>query len=97
MDLHALTVAQNSPAFSDAQIVLVLSKSKAAYGFTRVETATAPIIPTRHLGLRPYLKAAPDFTRTTYDAEVPRVVRPARPAILMLAGWMHVLARGSST
>ena len=92
-NLQALIDAQNTPALPDAQIVLVLSNRKAAYGLTRAESA-APPIPARHLALQPYLKAAPDRTRTTYDAEVARIVLAARPDIVVLAGWMHILGDG---
>lgn len=92
-NLQALIDAQNTPALPDAQIVLVLSNRKTAYGLTRAETADPPI-PTRYLALQPYLKAAPDRTRTTYDAEVARMVLAARPDIVVLAGWMHVLGEG---
>ena len=92
-NLQALIDAQNTPALPDAQIVLVLSNRKAAYGLTRAETANPPI-PTRNLALQPYLKVAPDRTRTTYDVEVARIVLEARPDIVVLAGWMHVLGEG---
>ena len=71
--------------------MLVLSNRKAAYGLTRAQNADPPI-PTRHLALQPYLKAAPDHTRATYDAEVARIVLDARPDIVVLAGWMHVMS-----
>jgi phosphoribosylglycinamide formyltransferase len=72
--------------------VLVLSNRKAAYGLTRAQN-TDPPIPTRHLALQPYIKAAPDLrTRTTYDAEIARIVLDARPDIVVLAGWMHVMS-----
>jgi phosphoribosylglycinamide formyltransferase len=73
--------------------VLVLSNRKAAYGLTRAETADPPI-PTRYLALQPYLKAVPDRTRMTYDAEIARIVLEAHPDIIVLAGWMHVLGNG---
>ena len=75
------------------QIVLVFSNRKAAYGLTRAETADPPI-PTHYLALQPYLKGAPDRTRTTYDAEVARIVLAARPDLVVLAGWMHVFGDG---
>jgi phosphoribosylglycinamide formyltransferase len=90
-NLQALIDAQNTPALPDAQIVLVLSNRKAAYGLTRAQSADPPI-PSRHLALQPYLKAAPDRTRTTYDVEIARIVLDARPDIVVLAGWMHVLS-----
>jgi len=90
-NLQALIDAQNTPALPDAQIVLVLSNRKAAYGLTRAQNADPPI-PTRHLALQPYLKAAPDRARTTYDAEIARMVLDAQPDIVVLAGWMRVLS-----
>lgn len=91
-NLQALIDAQNTSALADAQIVLVLSNRKAAYGLTRAQNADPPI-PTRHLALQPYLKAAPDHrTRTTYDTEIARIVLDARPDIVVLAGWMHVMS-----
>jgi formyltetrahydrofolate-dependent phosphoribosylglycinamide formyltransferase len=92
-NLQALIDAQNTPALPNAHIVLVLSNRKAAYGLTRAQSADPPI-PTRHLALQPYLKAAPDHTRTTYDAEIARTVLDARPDIIVLAGWMHVFSEG---
>jgi formyltetrahydrofolate-dependent phosphoribosylglycinamide formyltransferase len=71
--------------------VLVLSNRKAAYGLTRAQNADPPI-PTRNLSLQPYLREAPDrHTRTTYDAEVARIVLDARPDIVVLAGWMLIM------
>jgi phosphoribosylglycinamide formyltransferase len=90
-NLQALIDAQNTPTLPDAQMVLVLSNRKAAYGLTRAQNADPPI-PTRHLALQPYLKAAPDRNRTTYDAEIARIVLDARPDIVVLAGWMHVMS-----
>ncbi|KAI0249670.1 phosphoribosylglycinamide formyltransferase [Lactifluus subvellereus] len=92
-NLQALIDAQNTPALAHAQIVLVVSNRKAAYGLTRAQNADPPI-PTRHLALQPYLKAAPDRTRATYDAEIARIVLDARPDVVVLAGWMHVFGEG---
>ncbi|KAH9962649.1 hypothetical protein BC827DRAFT_1260183 [Russula dissimulans] len=72
-NLQALIDAQNTPALPHAQLVLVLSNRKAAYCLTRAQSADPPI-PTRYLALQPYLKAAPERTRTTYDAEITRIV-----------------------
>ena len=92
-NLQALIDAQNTSALLDSQIVLVLSNRKAAYGLKRAETADPPI-PTKYLGLQPYLKGAPGRTRATYDAEVAQIVLAARPDIVVLAGWMHVFGDG---
>jgi formyltetrahydrofolate-dependent phosphoribosylglycinamide formyltransferase len=88
-NLQALIDAQNTPSLPNAQIVLVVSNRKAAYGLIRAQNADPPI-PTRYLALQLYLKAATDRTRSTYDAEIARIVLEARPDIVVLAGWMHV-------
>jgi phosphoribosylglycinamide formyltransferase len=93
-NLQALIDAQNTPALPDAQVVLVVSNRKAAYGLTRAQSADPPI-PTHYLALQPYLKGAPEQrTRTTYDTEIARIVLDARPDVVVLAGWMHVFGEG---
>ncbi|KAI9510552.1 phosphoribosylglycinamide formyltransferase [Russula earlei] len=92
-NLQALIDVQNTAALPNAHIVLVVSNRKAAYGLTRAQNADLPI-PTRCLALQPYLKAAPGRTRTTYDAEIARIVLEAQPDIVVLAGWMHVFSEG---
>ncbi|KAJ7367752.1 formyl transferase [Mycena albidolilacea] len=88
-NLQALIDAQNTPSLPDAQIVLVFSNRKAAFGLTRASQAQPPI-PIGYLALQPYLKAHPDKTRDDYDAEVAERVLQARPDLIVLAGWMHV-------
>ncbi|CAG7852747.1 SubName: Full=Related to glycinamide ribonucleotide transformylase {ECO:0000313/EMBL:CCA74431.1} [Serendipita indica DSM 11827] len=89
-NLQALIDAQ--PSFrTRASIVLVLSNRKAAYGLTRAKEAG---IPTAYLALQPYLKSNPGKSRDDYDAEVARMVLKARPDLVVLAGWMHVLGDG---
>ncbi|KAH9970952.1 phosphoribosylglycinamide formyltransferase [Lactifluus volemus] len=94
-NLQALIDAQNTPSLPNAQIVLVISNRKAAYGLTRAQNVDPPI-PTQYLALQPYLKTASgtDRTRSTYDAEIARIVLEARPDIVVLAGWMHVFGEG---
>jgi len=69
----------------------VLSNRKAAYGLTRALSVNPPI-PTRCLALQPYLKKNPDRTRKDYDVEVARIVVNAKPDVVVLAGWMHILS-----
>ena len=69
----------------------MLSNRKAAYGLTRAQQASPPI-PTAYLALQPYLKASPGRTREDYDAEVAKLVVKARPDIVVLAGWMHIMS-----
>lgn len=75
----------------DAKIVLVVSNRKAAYGLTRALQATPPI-PTAYLALQPYLKADPKRTRQDYDREIARIVVEAKPDLVVLAGWMHIMS-----
>ncbi|KAI5831183.1 phosphoribosylglycinamide formyltransferase [Schizophyllum commune Tattone D] len=89
-NLQALIDAQGTHALPNAQIVLVLSNRKAAYGLQRAAQATPPI-PTAYLAMQPYLKSHPGATRDDYDAAVADIVREARPDLVVLAGWMHVL------
>ena len=86
-NLQALIDAQGTHALHNAQIVLVLSNRKAAYGLTRAQQAQPPI-PTAYLALQPFLKANPAKTREDYDAEVAKIVVQAKPDLVVLAGWM---------
>ncbi|KAF7330898.1 Phosphoribosylglycinamide formyltransferase [Mycena venus] len=88
-NLQALIDAQNTPSLPHAEIVLVFSNRKAAFGLTRASQAQPPI-PTGYLALQPYLKAHPGKTRDDYDAEVAGRVLQERPDLIVLAGWMHV-------
>ncbi|KIJ59713.1 hypothetical protein HYDPIDRAFT_100204 [Hydnomerulius pinastri MD-312] len=92
-NLQALIDAQNTAALPNAQIVLVVSNRKAAYGLTRAASANPPI-PTAYLGLQPYLKANPGKTRADYDIEVARLVVRAKPDLVVCAGWMHIVSGG---
>lgn len=71
----------------DAQIVLVVSNRKQAFGLQRAEKAG---IATRYHPLKPYTDAA--RSRREYDADLARLVQEARPDLVVLAGWMHVLS-----
>ncbi|KAG9309204.1 phosphoribosylglycinamide formyltransferase [Chiua virens] len=90
-NLQALIDACNTPRLPHAHIVLVFSNRKAAYGLTRAHTAP-PSIPTGYLALQPFLRATPGATRTEYDLAVAKAVVEARPDILVLAGWMHIVS-----
>ncbi|KAJ3508766.1 hypothetical protein NLJ89_g5573 [Agrocybe chaxingu] len=90
-NLQALIDSLNTPALPNAEINLVLSNRKAAYGLTRAAQADPPI-PTAYLALQPFLKNNPGKTREDYDAEVAKIVLRAKPDIVVLAGWMHILS-----
>lgn len=51
-----------------------------------------PPIPTAYLALQPYLKANPKRTREDYDREIARIVVEAKPDLVVLAGWMHIMS-----
>lgn len=69
----------------------MLSNRKAAYGLTRAQQASPPI-PTAYLALQPFLKNNPGKTREDYDAEVAKMVVKAKPDVVVLAGWMHIMS-----
>ncbi|KAH0826864.1 phosphoribosylglycinamide formyltransferase [Lanmaoa asiatica] len=92
-NLQALIDACNTPRLPHAQIVLVFSNRKAAYGLTRAATADPPI-PTAYLGLQPFLRANPGATRAEYDLAIAREVVRVRPDVVVLAGWMHIISEG---
>lgn len=70
----------------DAQIALVVSNRKAAYGLVRAEQAG---IPTLYFPLKPYIDAGKE--RAAYDADLAQAVLPHAPDLIVLAGWMHIL------
>ncbi len=70
----------------DAQIALVVSNRKAAYGLVRAEQAG---IPTRYFPLKPYTDAGKE--RAAYDADLAQAILPHAPDLIVLAGWMHIL------
>jgi formyltetrahydrofolate-dependent phosphoribosylglycinamide formyltransferase len=70
-----------------AELVLVVSNRKAAYGLVRAAEAG---IPTLYLPLKPYTDAGK--SRTDYDLDLAECVRRFSPDLIVLAGWMHVLS-----
>ncbi len=71
----------------DAEIALVISNRKSAYGLTRAEQAN---IPTCYFPLKPLIDSGK--SRTDYDAELAEIIKPYAPDLIILAGWMHVLS-----
>jgi len=90
-NLQALIDALNTSALPNAEINLVLSNRKTAYGLTRAEQANPPI-PTAYLALKPFLNRNPGKKREDYDLEVAKTILRANPDIVVLAGWMHILS-----
>ncbi len=71
----------------DAEIVVVVSNRKAAYGLVRAEKAG---IPTLYFPLKPYRDTG--RSREEYDADLAERVAAYEPDLIVLVGWMHVLS-----
>lgn len=69
-----------------AEIVLVVSNRRAAYGLVRAEAAG---IETLYWPLKRYKDAG--LGRDVYEADLAARLRPLAPDLLVLAGWMHIL------
>src|SRR3954454_17122398 len=72
----------------DAQVVVVVSNHKAAYGLERAEKAG---VPARYHPLKPYRDA--DRSRNEYDADLAKMVLEYKPDYIVLAGWMHIFTQ----
>jgi formyltetrahydrofolate-dependent phosphoribosylglycinamide formyltransferase len=70
-----------------AEIVLVVSNRKAAYGLVRAAQAG---IETLYWPLRPYRDAGK--SREQYDADLAAKIAGYHPDLIVLAGWMHILS-----
>ena len=70
-----------------AEVVLVVSNRKAAYGLQRAEQAA---LPTLYIPLKPYTDNG--RSREAYDADLAAALRPYNPDLIVLAGWMHVFS-----
>jgi formyltetrahydrofolate-dependent phosphoribosylglycinamide formyltransferase len=85
-NLQAILDAIRSRAL-DADVVLVVSNRRNAYGLERAEKAG---IPTEYLSLKPYREAGK--SRAEYDRDLARLVKGYLPDWVVLAGWMHILS-----
>src|SRR5688500_13645896 len=72
----------------DAQVVVVVSNRKAAYGLERAAKAGVPAL---YHPLKPYRDAG--RSRNDYDAELAQLVKKYAPDYVVLAGWMHILSQ----
>ncbi len=70
-----------------AEIVLVVSNKRDAYGLERAKNAG---IPTLYHPLKPFTGAGK--SRLEYDASLAEQVLPYAPDYVVLAGWMHILS-----
>lgn len=71
----------------NAEIILVVSNRKAAYGLTRAQQAG---IATYYYPLKPFLDRGEG--RTEYDAALAEQLKPYNPDLIVLAGWMHIFS-----
>lgn len=69
----------------DAQVVVVVSNRKAAFG---LERATKAGVPTHYHPLKPYRDA--DRARAEYDHDLAQIIKKYDPDYVILAGWMHI-------
>ena len=70
-----------------AQIAVVVSNRRAAYGLERARRTNIPV---RYHPLKPYRDA--DRSRAQYDADLAALVSEYAPDWIVLAGWMHILS-----
>jgi formyltetrahydrofolate-dependent phosphoribosylglycinamide formyltransferase len=68
-----------------ADIALVVSNRKTAYGLTRAEAGG---IPTLYFPLKPYSDQG--LPREAYDTDLAREIDACWPDLIVLAGWMHI-------
>jgi len=85
-NLQAIIDAVNEGQLS-AEIALVVSNRKAAYGLERAQLAG---IPTLYFPLKPYKDQG--LSREAYDADLAGRIAVVQPDLIVLAGWMHVLS-----
>ncbi|MCX6049322.1 MAG: phosphoribosylglycinamide formyltransferase [Chloroflexi bacterium] len=83
-NLQAILDAINEGALN-AEVVLVISNRKQAYGLVRAAQAE---IPTLYAPLKPYTEAGK--SRELYDADLAEKISAYQPDLLVLAGWMHI-------
>jgi formyltetrahydrofolate-dependent phosphoribosylglycinamide formyltransferase len=69
----------------DAQVVVVVSNRKAAFGLERAAKAG---VPTHYHPLKPYRDA--ERSREEYDADLAEILKQYAPDYIILAGWMHI-------
>ncbi len=71
----------------DAEIAVVVSNRKAAYGLSRAEQAG---ISRLYFPLKPYTDQG--LSRTQYDLDLAQQLRPYSVDWIVLAGWMHIFS-----
>lgn len=72
----------------DAEVVVVVSNRRKAYGLERAAKAGVPTI---YHPLKPYRDAG--RPRAEYDADLAEKLRPYQVDWVVLAGWMHIFTK----
>jgi formyltetrahydrofolate-dependent phosphoribosylglycinamide formyltransferase len=85
-NLQALIDAINAGVL-EAEICLVVSNRKDAYGLERAKNAK---LETLYAPLKPYRDAGK--TREEYDADLASGIAKFEPDLIVQAGWMHILS-----
>jgi formyltetrahydrofolate-dependent phosphoribosylglycinamide formyltransferase len=85
-NLQALMDAINAGVL-EAEICLVVSNRKEAYGLERAKNAK---LETLYAPLKPYRDAGK--TREEYDADLAMSLAKFEPDLIVQAGWMHILS-----
>ena len=85
-NLQALIDAINVGVL-EAEICLVVSNRKAAYGLERAKNAK---LETLYAPLKPYRDAGK--TREEYDVDLAVSIAKLKPDLIIQAGWMHILS-----
>ena len=85
-NLQALIDAINA-GMLEAEICLVVSNRKAAYGLERAKNAK---LQTLYAPLKPYRDAGK--TREEYDVDLAAKLEAFKPDLIVQAGWMHILS-----
>ena len=86
-NLQAIIDGVESGYIPDAEICVVVSNRRDAYGLERARQAG---IPTEYFPLKRYRDAGK--SRGEYDADLAALLSRYRPDFIVLAGWMHVLS-----
>ena len=72
----------------NAQVVVVVSNRKAAFGLERAAKAG---VPTLYHPLKPYRDA--ERSRNEYDADLAQMLKEYAPDYIVCAGWMHLFTQ----
>ncbi|MGQ9555634.1 MAG: phosphoribosylglycinamide formyltransferase [Anaerolineae bacterium] len=86
-NLQAIIDDVQSGYIPNAEVCVVVSNRRDAYGLERARQAN---IPSEYFPLKPYRDAGK--SRQEYDADLAALLLRYRPDFIVLAGWMHVLS-----